>query len=121
MGNADINKDQVPSISIVEWRSRCICADILMEKVSACNVYNYSLAYQLLHLINYSTLKCEQTDLHNYMPFCIHCSLDDSSIYYLSSLPCGTYDLLEKVFSMLAEGRIKRQNNYCPRGSMGKK
>ena len=36
MGNADITKDQVPSINIVEWRSRC--ADILMEKVSACNV-----------------------------------------------------------------------------------
>ena len=43
-------------------------------------------------------------------------SLDDSSIYYLSSLPLDAYNLLEKVFSMFAEGSIKGQN--CP---MGKK
>ena len=46
-------------------------------------------------------------------------SLDDSSIYYLSSLSHDTYHLLEKVFSMFAEGNIKGQN--CPRGSVGKK
>ena len=46
-------------------------------------------------------------------------SLDDSSIYYISSLTLDAYNLLEKVFSMFAEGSIKGQN--CPRGSMGKK
>ena len=46
-------------------------------------------------------------------------SLDVSSIFYLASLPSDTYQLLEKVFSMFAEGSIKGQN--CPRGSIGKK
>ena len=40
-------------------------------------------------------------------------------MYYLSSLPCDTYKLLEKVFSMFTEGNVKGQN--CPRGSVGKK
>ena len=33
MASADMTKDDVPSVNIMEWRSRC--ADILMEKVSA--------------------------------------------------------------------------------------
>ena len=40
MANANMSEDQVPSINIVEWRSRC--ADILMEKVSA----TFSFVYQ---------------------------------------------------------------------------
>ena len=31
MANADMTKDQVPSVNVMEWRSKC--ADILMEKV----------------------------------------------------------------------------------------
>ena len=47
------------------------------------------------------------------------CRFTDACVYYLSSLPCDAYELLEKVFSMFAEGNIKGQN--CPRGSVGKK
>ena len=32
MAEADMDKDQVPSVNMVEWRSKC--SDILMEKVS---------------------------------------------------------------------------------------
>lgn len=31
MADADLSVDQVPSVNMVEWRSKC--ADILMEKV----------------------------------------------------------------------------------------
>ena len=31
MANADLSKDQVPSVNMVDWRSKC--ANILMDKV----------------------------------------------------------------------------------------
>lgn len=46
MANADMTKDQMPSVNVMEWRSKC--ADILMEKVRK--------QTSALHIIIISTL-----------------------------------------------------------------
>ena len=45
MANADMTKDQVPSVNIVMWRSEC--ADILMEKVRGKQLSLVHLLYRM--------------------------------------------------------------------------